>query len=134
MKELLDGWKEETENHHEYKFYTSEEFDDINSGEVLRSKYLNTASKIVNDLQRVDLEVNGPNIFGYLLSDTVVLKISEHTTEILVKIGNPPTSIHEYKKILGTRWLRSRLRLGTSLAFNIMRETDKRGGFTLMTE
>ena len=83
-------------------------------------------------LGRSGLKVTTTNIFNHLLSEAVILKIVEYTTECLVKFGHDPTYIGEYKRFLATRWLRSRFRLGLEQAYVIMYDIAKRKGFLLL--
>ena len=49
-------------------------------------------------------------------------------------MGYAPTSISEYKQFLGTRWLRSRIKMGNSKAFEIMEYFSRRKEFILLEE
>ena len=67
-----------------------------------------------------------------MFDDDVLCKIVEYTTEQLVMKGYLPTSVLEYKMFLGTRWLCSRVRLSSKLAFRHMNERAKNQGFVLI--
>lgn len=64
-------------------------------------------------------------IFTYLLSDPVIIKISEDKTKQLVKFGFAPTNPYKFKEFLGTWWLKNRLQYGITMAFNNMKKTVK---------
>ena len=109
-----------------------DEYSELDHGKIMKTTYLNIANQTEDALKKKGMNVTTTNIFHHLLSDTVILKISEHTTEQLVCNGYAPTTIDEFKQFLGTRWLRSKIRLSTQLAFDNMKWTAKRKGFILM--
>ena len=123
-----DGW-EEVASDESYQIFLDDEYRGINNGDVMVKTYLNMAKKVVASLGRSGLKVTTTNIFNHLLSEAVILKIVEYTTECLVKFGHDPTYIGEYKRFLATRWLRSRFRLGLEQAYVIMYDIAKRKGF-----
>ena len=65
--------------------------------------YLNMANQIIGVLSSKGLDCTTTNIITLLLSDTVIIKLSEYTTEQLVKSGYDPTNAHEFKNFIGTR-------------------------------
>ena len=108
------------------------EFQDIDLSQEICHTYDNISKKVVLALANQALDTSSVNIFHHLLSESTIVKISEWTTEKLVKLGHAPTNIDEYKRFLGTRWLRSRFKMGNEKAFEIMGDIGKRKGFILL--
>ena len=108
------------------------EFQDIDLSQEISHTYENIAKQVGLALANQALDTSSVNIFHHLLSESTIVKISEWTTEKLVKLGHAPTNIDEYKRFLGTRWLRSRFKMGNEKAFEIMGDIGKRKGFILL--
>ena len=66
----------------------------------MMATYLNMVDLIIIILSRKDLDYTKTNIFTHLLADTVMIKLSEYTTEKLVKYRYAPTNVHEFKNSL----------------------------------
>ena len=126
-----DRW-EEVASDEPYQIFLDDEYQGVNNGDVMVKTHLNMAKKVVAALGKSGLKVTTTNIFNHLLSEAVILKIVEYTTECLVKFRHNPTYIGEYKRFLATRWLMSRFRLGLEQADVITYYISKRKGFLLL--
>ena len=105
----MDGWKEVTKENISFQIMTEEDYNNIDNGDVMMTTYLNTADQVIGALTMKGLDCMTINSFTYLISDTIIIKISEYTTEKLVNSGLNLTNVHEFKEFVGTQWLRSRL-------------------------
>lgn len=123
MRSFIDGWKEVTKDNIQFQIMMEEEYNKIDNGDMTMTTYLNIHDQIIGALTRKGLDCTTTDIFTHLLSDTVSINISEYATEKLVKHGFYPTNVHEFKNFVGTRWLRSRIKLGTTMVFNDTKET-----------
>ena len=112
----LNGWKETTEDR-AYTLLFEEEYVNVDYSDIVRKAYYNMADKVAAALGTRGKDVTSSNIFTFLISETTLVKLSEFTTEKLTKMGHAPTNVTEYKRFLGTRWLRSRFRMGRDSAF-----------------
>ena len=108
------------------------EFTEEDYSEILTEMYLQMAENTVKAMERTGVNTTSDHIFTYLLSDTVLLKIADYTTEVLVMNSHPPLSLHEFKQFIGTRWLRSRYRVSTENVFLLMKYVAMKNGFALM--
>ena len=108
------------------------ECQDIDLSQEISCTYQNIAKQVVLALSNQALDTSSVNIFHHLLSESTIIKISEWTTEKLVKLGHAPTNIDEYTRFLGTRWLRSRFKMGNERAFEIMADIGKQKGFIVL--
>ena len=102
-----DGWTETTEKKRHYELVLESEFQDIGLSQEISCTYQNIAKQVISALSNQALDTSSVNIFHHLLSESTIIKISEWTTERLVKLGHTPTNIDKYKRFLGTQWLRS---------------------------
>ena len=133
LKAFTNGWVEVTQVNQPFNIIRKiDENPSDDNGQHLASIYLDMAQKMTTSLTQSGVSCTSYNIFTHLLSDIPVLQIIEYTNQELVIKGYPITNIIEFKQFLGTKWLRSRLRVSPELAFNKMRETAKYNGFTLM--
>ena len=133
LRAFRDGWSEITKYNEPYRIVKKgdvNEHDD--NGSNLAEMYLWMADKMTTSLTQSGFTSTSYNIFTHLLSDIVLLKIIEYTNHDLVLKGHPITNLLEFKQFIGTRWLRSRLKVSPELAFNKMQETAKYHGFPLM--
>ena len=98
-----DGWTETTEKNRRYELLLESEFQDIDLSQEISHTYESIAKQVVLALANQALDTSSVNIFHHLLSESTIVKISEWTTEKLVKLGHAPTNIDEYNRFLGTR-------------------------------
>ena len=78
-----------------------EEYNGIDNEDVIMMTYLNMANLIIGALTRKGLDCTTTNTFTHLLSDSLIIKLSEYTMKQFVKSGFAPTNPHEFKEFLG---------------------------------
>ena len=127
----FSGWTEITKDIG-YEIVMKEYYNGFENGRHMCQIYENMADRVVRAINRKGMPLNTYSIFSHLLSDVAILTIVEYTNEQLVINGYAPTNLLEFKMFLGTRWLRSRLRVSPDLAFEKMKDTAKVSGFILM--
>ena len=132
LKAFSTGWTEITKENHPYTIVDKDDYNTFENGKHLSEMYVRMADSVTSTLSKKGLPVTSHNILSHLLSDIALLKIIEYTNEELVIMGHPITNLTEFKQFIGTRWLRSRLRVSPTLAFAKMKETAKFNGFLLM--
>ena len=90
-------------------------------------------SKMSSALKSRGQEHNCVNAFNYLLPEHIVSKLCDATTQHLVNNDNDPLEdTAEYYEFIATKMLRSRFRMSTSQAFEIMKGEAKKHKFALM--
>ena len=132
LKAFANGWEEITKVNEPYTIVKKDDLLPCNNGKNLSKIYLNMAEKVTKSLNESGFTCTSYNIFTHLLSNIALMKIIEYTNQELVIMGHPITTLIEFKQFLGTRWLRSCLRVSSELAFNKMKEAAKYHGFVLM--
>ena len=132
LKAFSNGWEEITTDS-KYEVVMKDDYNGIENSTHMCQIYENIADRVVRAINRKGVPLTTYSIFSHLLSNTALLIIVENTSEQLVIDGYAPTNLLEFKVFLGTRWLRSRMRMSPELAFIRMQETARSSGFILMT-
>lgn len=86
-----------------FRILTKKEYNVIDNKGIMLTTYLDMAPQIVCALNIKGLDCTTMNIFTYLLSYSVIINISEHTTKQLVKSGFAHINPNEFKECIGTR-------------------------------
>ena len=86
-----------------YLIQTMNEFIEEDHCEILTEMYPQMTENTIKAMERRGVNTTSDHIFTYPLSDTVLLKIADYTTEVLVMNGHLPLSLHEFKQFIGTR-------------------------------
>ena len=134
LKAFTDKWVEITDEKQRYSVCYEDDFFDENLGVKLRDTLNYFKTSMEHELSRRGLTVSPVCIFEFLVGEPTFYKIVDYTTQVLVSKNKQPTNLREFSQFLATRILRSRLRMSTEKAFELIDFIAIKNGFVSMSK
>jgi hypothetical protein len=134
FKAWLDGWNNVTQHNHEYTVVYADDFFNENLGKKLRETLTHFENSLNCELASRGKNVTSVNTFEFLVGEHSFNTLVDYTTQCLIKRNKHATNPNEFREFIATRILRSRLRVSSKRAFELLDFTAIQNGFICMSQ
>ncbi|KAG7369946.1 hypothetical protein IV203_027692 [Nitzschia inconspicua] len=132
LKAFQDCWEEITDDSQPYEVVMEDDFSQDYSAKRMCDILGHIAQRLTSLISGRGKTVNRVAVLEQLLDTSVLYKLEEYTTQMLVSLKHQPLVPFEFREFLFTRWLRSRFKVSNEVAFASLMKHVASDNFTLM--